>query len=138
MANHSRRWTTLFGEKNVLFLSTMCSCVKLVSCHSGLSKTVRASSGTTKCIFPTLVHPSPYEQRANLIPKPFSVISGTFTCGTSHGSSVLIYQMVMMDGRLMMPHLKRQAMVGKFIFVKTDKATIKAQFIFSRCVKLTF
>ena len=52
------------------------------------------------------------KQRTNLKSKPFHLISGTFTCGTSHGSSVLIYQLAMMDGRLMMPHLKRQAMVG--------------------------
>ena len=52
------------------------------------------------------------KQRTNLKSKPFLLISGTFTCGTSPGSSVLIYQLAMMDGRLMMPHLKRQAMVG--------------------------
>ena len=50
------------------------------------------------------------------IVKDFSFLSGTFTCGTSPGSSVPICQMVMMDGRLMMPHLKRQAKVLSISF----------------------
>ena len=57
-------------------------------------------------------------QRTNLKPKLFVLISGTFTCGTSHGLNVLIYQMVMMDGRLTMPHHKRQATVEKFLLSK--------------------
>ena len=37
-------------------------------------------------------------------------------CGTNHGSSDLIYQMVMMDGRRTMPHPKRQVKVFKGFF----------------------
>ena len=41
----------------------------------------------------------------------FFIQSGTTMCGTNHGSSVQIYQMVMMDGRCMMLHHKRQVKV---------------------------
>ena len=38
-------------------------------------------------------------------------LSGTFTCGTNHGSSALIYQMVTMDGKHTMLRRKRQVKV---------------------------
>ena len=41
------------------------------------------------------------------------ILEGISTCGTSPGSSVLIYQKVMTDGRPTTPPHKRQAMVRK-------------------------
>lgn len=38
-------------------------------------------------------------------------LSGTFTCGTNHGSSALIYQLATMDGKHMMLRRKRQVTV---------------------------
>ena len=60
-------------------------------------------------------------QETIVIVKDFflSFLSGTFTCGTSPGSSVLICQMAMMDGRLMMPHLKRQVKVCQALVFMT-------------------
>ena len=40
-------------------------------------------------------------------------IEGTSTCGTSHGSDVPIYLLVMMDGKSMMPRPKKPAKVGQ-------------------------
>ena len=41
------------------------------------------------------------------------LILGTFTCGTSHGSSALIYQTGMMGGKRMMPRPKKLVMVRR-------------------------
>ena len=51
-----------------------------------------------------------YNRRKNRIK---FLILGISMCGTNHGSSDLIYQMVMMDGRRTMPHPKRQVKVFK-------------------------
>ena len=40
-------------------------------------------------------------------------IEGTSTCGTSHGSDVPIYLLVMMDGKSMMPRPKKPVKVGQ-------------------------
>ena len=47
----------------------------------------------------------------NLLIVPY--IEGTSTCGTSHGSDVPIYLLVMMDGKSMMPRPKKPAKVGQ-------------------------
>ena len=51
-----------------------------------------------------------YNRRKNRIK---FLILGISMCGTNHGLSDLIYQMVMMDGRRTMPHPKRQVKVFK-------------------------
>ena len=46
------------------------------------------------------------------------LILGTFTCGTSHGSSALIYQTDTMDGKRMMPLPKKLVTVRREQYIK--------------------